>query len=395
VIHASGKYILPGFIDVHNHGSAGFDASFGTYDLGTGQFDSSERAYKNGLEKALKSYLKAGVTKVVLTSMAAPLDQLKDSFGHLKDFLQRDGYLSELVYGINLEGTFLKDPVYAGAQNPKYFFDVDEKVVNSLQVASGGSLRIVNIPPEHGEKGYKLTRKLKDLGIVVAGGHSAAYGDEYKKAIGEGLNLAVHFLNGPSRSNSKSFRSGGAVEAMLRSDRVFLEIICDGYHVDPSYVRDVIARKGFERVIMITDSMFANGMAHLEQFELFGLQGAVHKSREYLQVLGSENTLFGSVLNSNVGFSNVILWLTQEMEGTWHRTHKALPLNDALLQASAMFSSNPAKLLGIFDSGKGQKGTGSVEVGKSADLIVADLKADKLSISHNLLKGTVHETKNL
>ncbi len=390
-INASGKYILPGFIDIHNHGSVGFDASFGKYNIDTDTFNNSEQAYKEGLKEALDFYIKTGITKVLLTTMAAPLSQLCNSLKYIKNFLHENPVYKNLVYGINLEGSFLKDPVYAGGQNPKYFYDVSQHLIDKLQAASGDFLKIVNIPPEHGEKAYKLTKKLKDSGIIVACGHSAAYGDEFALAVDAGLNLAVHFLNGPSRSNSKSFRNGGAVELMLRSDEVFLEIIGDGYHVAPSYVRDAIARKGYERVIMITDSMFANGLPGLEHFRLLGLQGVVSKNKEYLQVIGAENTLFGSVLKSNISYQNVISWLTCQMEGTWHREHKGLSVNEALVKASIMFSANPAKLLDIYNSTQNRPGTGTIEVGKSADLIVGELEKGKLSIAHTFIKGTAYK----
>ncbi len=390
IIKAEGKYVLPGFIDIHNHGSAGFDASFGMYQEKTDSFDASEQVYKNGLKATLDFYINMGATRVLLTTMAAPLDKLCVTLGYIKSFLYDHPKYKKLVYGINLEGSFLKDPVYAGAQNPKYFCEPNQKIIDVLQEASGNLLKIVNVPPEHGKKGCELTEELIKKGIVVAGGHSAAFGDEFLEAVDAGLNLAIHFLNGPSRSNSKSFRMGGAVEVILRSDAVYLEIICDGYHVDPSYVRDIIARKGHERVIMITDSMFANGLPNLERFELLGLKGAVSKNKQFLQVLGSENTLFGSVLKSDVGYANVLSWLTRSISGTWHRMHKALSFHEALIQTSVMFSTNPAKLLGIYENTDIQPGTGSIEVGKSADLLVADIEMDKLSITRNMLQGTVY-----
>ena len=389
IIKAEGKYVLPGFIDIHNHGSVGFDTSFGTYQAKTDSFDASEQVYKNGLKAALDFYINMGATRVLLTTMAAPLDKLCVTLGYIKSFLDDHPKYKKLVYGINLEGSFLKDPVYAGAQNPKYFCEPKQEIIDVLQEASGNLLKIVNVPPEHGKKGCELTEELIKKGIIVAGGHSAAFGDEFLQAVDAGLNLAVHFLNGPSRSNSKSFRMGGAIEVMLRSDKVFLEIICDGYHVDPSYVRDVIARKGHERVIMITDTMFANGLPDLERFELLGLKGTVSKNKQFLQVLGSENTLFGSVLKSDVGYANLLSWLTRSIPGTWHRMHKALSFHEALIQTSVMFSANPAKLLGIYEKADTQPGTGSIEVGKSADLLVADIGVDKLSISHTLVQGKI------
>ena len=373
VIDAQGKYILPGFVDIHNHGSAGFDFSFGKYDTQKDAFDDSDQAILTGLESALSFYKSRGTTKVLLTSMAAPLDKLKNSFSHLKNYLSAESPNSTIVAGINLEGTFLKDPTYAGAQNTKYFYPISKDTIDQLQVASGNLLKIVNIPPEHGEEGNQLIEYLVKLGIKVAGGHTGAYGDEFSAAVDSGLCLSVHFLNGPSRRFTKSFRQGGAEEIMVKSDKVSLEIICDGYHVDPAYVRDIIARKEIERVIMITDSMFANGLDDLKQFSMFGLTGAVSQNRQYLQMLGSEDTLFGSVLSPNTGFQNVLNWLTTEMTGVWKRHHDAYSLQDSLVMAAKLFSSNPARLINI-DQPDNSPGTGSIEVGKYADLIIADIK---------------------
>ncbi|NND35120.1 MAG: amidohydrolase family protein [Saprospiraceae bacterium] len=391
IIEAEGKYVLPGFIDIHNHGAAGFDFSFGKYDLAHDTFDQGESAFRSGLENALQFYYQHGVTKVLLTTMAAPLDILEQAFKQLKEYLENKYPYYQIIGGINLEGTFLKDPVYAGAQNPKFFYEVDVGIIEQLQDASGGLLKIVNVPPEHGEPGLKLIEKLSHDRIIVAGGHTAAYGDEFNAAVDHGLSLSVHFFNGPSRSSSKSFRMGGAEQIMLKSDKVSLELICDGYHVDPAYVRDAIARKEADRIIMITDSMFANGLPHLEKFSLFGLQGAVSSNKKYLQMVNAEDTLFGSVLSSQQGFSNLLNWFTREITGVWHRNHPALSLDQSIILASRLASGNPARLLGIFENNE-EPGTGSLAPGKAADLILADIRQDtdvSFEIKKVVVKGQV------
>ncbi len=372
-IDLNGKFIIPGFVDIHNHGASGFDFSFGRYDLEKDSFDNSDESFLEGIEHALKHYYQHGVTSVLLTTMAAPLQRIEHSFSRLKTYLQMEMPYHSLIKGINLEGTFLKDPHYAGAQNPKFFYKIDARIIHRLQKVSGNLLKIVNVPPEHGEQGLELTRLLRKNNVVVAGGHTAAYGDEFLAAVAAGLSLSVHFFNGPSRSSAKGFRSGGAEEIMLKADEVFLELICDGYHIDPAYVRDAIRRKENSRIIMITDSMFANGLKELNQFELFGLGGAISDNGEYLQLVGSEDTLFGSVLCSDQGFQNVVHWLTTEMPGVWYRKHPALSLEDALCAASAFASSNPARLMGVFETKTDRPGTGSIEVGKWADLIVVNI----------------------
>ena len=84
-IKAKGHLILPGFVDIHNHGSAGFDFSFGQYQVTSDTFLTTQEALENGLKNALDFYLSKGVTKVYLTSMAAPLEKLTQAFSQLND----------------------------------------------------------------------------------------------------------------------------------------------------------------------------------------------------------------------------------------------------------------------------------------------------------------------
>ena len=375
LISGTGKYLLPGFIDIHNHGAKGFDVSLGSYQADKDSFDLEKEKFHSGLKAALAYYRAHGTTRVYPTSLAASLEDLTQAFSLLSHCLDSSHFPNrDLVAGINLEGTFLKLPEYAGAQNPTYFYPASLATFERLQAASAGRLSIVNIPPEHGEEGLRLTRFLAHQGIVVAGGHTGAEADQFGLAVDAGLKLAVHFFNGPSRSSSKSFHDGGAEEAILRRDEVFTELIVDGYHIHPAYVRDTIARKEPSRVILITDSMFVNGSLTIQDFSLGGIPGTVSANREYLQVRNKADTLFGSVLCPDKGVENVLNWLTQEMTGMWYRKHEALSLNDALVQISQMASSNPARLLNIFEQEKSNSpGTGSIEVGKWGDLVLASI----------------------
>lgn len=384
VIDAEGRYLLPGFIDIHNHGAQGFDFSFGQYSVESDTFTHDGDAITSGLKAYLMHNLSTGTVLLYPTTMAAPLEVLNQSLEGLNSFLKEHEEWAELIGGVNIEGTFLKDPAYAGAQNPRFFYPPAEQVLDSFHHASGQRIKIVNIPPEHSDAGLVFTRQLTNRGVVVAGGHTAAYGDEYVAAVEAGLSLSVHFLNGPSRRSSKGFRQGGAEEIMLRADQVYLELICDGYHVHPAYVRDVIARKGVDKVIIITDSMFANRLPGLKNFSLFGLEGEVSKEADYLRVRGVEDTLFGSVLSMDVAYRNMLRWLTQPMAGVWHRHHKGQYLEEAIIHSSLMSSTNPARLLGRDDT------CGSIEIGKKAALLVAEIQHGEslnFKLEHVLFPG--------
>lgn len=398
-IDAAGKYVLPGLIDIHTNGIAGFDLTNGQYDLGRNVFASDREAYLEGLEKALRKYAERGVTRAILTSLASPVEQLKKVFGFVnaRESAVADGPWKNVFGGLYVEGTFMKMAEYSGAHNPDYFNPPSEDLFDELQDAAGGLIRIVNIVPEWDEPGLRLTEALASRGIVCAAGHTGATGNQYDLAVRSGVKLAVHFLNGPIRSSTKPFGGGGAVESVLRNRDVFAELITDGYHVDKSYAMDTIERKGPDRVVVMTDSMFTACAPGIDSFRICGIDGRVSSRREYVEVAGKANTLFGSMLTMDVAFSNILNWLTSGVEGAWRDRHEPIELEQAFLRASEMCSSNPARILGIFEPASVGTGadlsgyTGSIEAGKSADLVLAALERPdgkyRLKVEQTFVKG--------
>ena len=211
------------------------------------------------------------------------------------------------------------------------------------------------------------------------------------------MTLAIHFLNGPTGSSTKPFGGGGAVENILRDSNMFAEIIVDGYHVDKAYVMDTIKRKGFDKVCAITDSMFTAAFKGIKKIHVLGIDGTVSKNGKYLQIADREYALFGSMLTMDKAFSNLLTWLTNPIEGIWNKLHSPLSFDEAIINASALCSKNPAKVLGIYepsfkiDNAKQNTFTGSIEVGKSADIIIMDIKEInnnyKIKISNVFVKG--------
>lgn len=399
VVDCKGKYILPGFIDVHTNGIAGFDLTNGVYSLEYGNFDSGKDVYLNGLDNALKEYAKTGVTRAVLTSLASPINQLKQVFNFVDEY--KNDHINSpwkgVLEGLYVEGTFMKLIDFRGAHNPDYFYEPSIELFNELYNAAGGFIKVVNVVPEWGEPAFKLIKYLSGKNIVCAAGHTGAIGFQYEKAINNGLKLAVHFLNGPTGSSSKSLDGGGAVESVLKAQNMFVEIIVDGYHVDKSYVMDTIKRKGFDKVCAITDSMFAASFKKLKEFNVLGVNGVVSDNGEYLKIADREYALFGSMLTMDVAFSNVLTWLTTPIEGIWHAMHEPLDFEDAVIKASELCSKNPAITLGIYHPSSIQDKTllknftGSIEAGKSADIIVVGIdKKDenyRLKIDDVFVKG--------
>ncbi|MCK9279388.1 MAG: amidohydrolase family protein [Melioribacteraceae bacterium] len=389
VIDAKGKYILPGFIDLHTNGIGGFDLTNGWYDYKKESFSVSKEKYLSGIENSMKEFAKHGTTLVGFTALEAPIEKIKKIFSYIADYKNKsESILKDIFYGIYIEGVFMKDERYKGAHNPKYFFKPSIKLFDELQNAAGGHIKIVNVVPEWGKDAFNLIAYLKKKKILVAAGHTSATGDEYTAAIKNGLQLAIHVLNGPSSSSFKPFDNGGALETLLKSPQMHLEIIPDGYHVDKSYLMDILKRKGIDKCIAISDSMFVTNMKKVNEYIMNGVVGKLSKNGEFLYIAdkGNFNALFGSVLTMDKAFENLISWFMQPIEGVWNELHKPLGFADALLNASKMCSQNPASILGL-------KTTGSIAIGNNADILVTEILNNntkyKLRINKVLLKGNI------
>jgi len=365
IIDITGKYVVPGFVDIHFHGYNLFEFTSGLYDPKTETFDNSPSAYENGLNMLRKTLVRFGVTGFYVGTWASPVENLRYCFAQLYNYLSkpksRPG--AKLLGGL-LEGSFI-NPLMAGAQNPDMVLEFVKDSFDSID--DKGAIKLVNVVPDFGKAGYELIEYLTNKGVVVGAGHSNATCEQIEEAIHAGLKYFIHFTNGPTGGSYKPFHGGGAIEAVLKSDELYAEQILDGYHVNPAYIRDILKRKGADRIIGVTDCLFAAG-SQVRQFTGGGIQGALSESGEYFQVVEKPGTLFSSNLTMNRGFTNLLNWLTNDMQGIWNRRHEALQLDQALVTTAKILSTNPCVLTQM-----DKNGCGSIIDGANADLCVLDI----------------------
>jgi len=396
VISGAGLCALPGFVDIHVHGGTGLDLTCGRFDAKEKRFDASPSAYTEGFPRLMKHFARNGATRVMLATVAAPMKDLERALSHMADYVADplNGRHGARLEGALIEGTFIQKPGQAGAQNPENFRAPDRRLFERLNRAARGHISYVNIVPEFGKPAEDLARRLVELGVLVGAGHSACDADEVLRAAGNGLRVAIHFLNGPTGSSFKPFHGGNVVEAVLGSREIYAELICDGFHVAPAYVRDVIERKGIGRIIVVTDAMFVTGAQGIRSFTVMGNEGEFAPAGDYLRLKGSQQTLFGSVLTMSRAFSNLLSWLTQDMDGVWHARHRAWKLDEALMAAARACATNPAHVTGM-DRPAGSaplaRDVGTIEPGRCADLVLAGLKGKpgdwQIQVKHTFVEG--------
>jgi N-acetylglucosamine-6-phosphate deacetylase len=315
-----GRWVVPGFVDIHVHGGGG--AGYMTTDQ-----DEALRAFA--------FHRRHGTTTSVASLVTGTIDEIAAVAGSLAD-LVADGVLA----GIHLEGPFLSR-ARCGAHDPRLLRTPDPKALRLMLAAGRGTIRMVTVAPEL-PGGIDLIRQVADAGAIAAIGHTNATYVEARAALDAGASVATHLFNA---MRGVHHREPGPVTAALESDRVAVELINDGVHLDPAVVELAFRVAGPDRVALITDAMSAAGMGD-GMYPLGPMQVRVSDG---VAKLADGDSIAGSTLTLNAAVRRAVVEI-------------GIPITDAVTAAS----TTPARLLGLGDR------IGALEPGKTADLVVLD-----------------------
>jgi N-acetylglucosamine-6-phosphate deacetylase len=316
----TGYWVVPGFVDMHVHGGGGASFSAGSADEAL---------------KAVETHRMHGTTTTVASTVTGTLD----------DLARQAAVLSELVEQGDLAGLHFEGPFIArnrcGAHEPALLRDPDPADVRTLLDAARGTTRMMTLAPEL-PGGLESVALLADRGVVAAVGHTDAGHDATLDAIEAGATVATHLFNAMP---PLGHRAPGPVAALLRDERVTVELIDDGTHLHPAALGLACAVAGPDRVALITDAMGAAGMGD----GIYPLGPMEVEVREGVARLVEGGSIAGSTLTLDRAFRRAV-------------TVDGLPVETVVRALSA----NPARVLGVADR------VGSLETGKDADLVVLD-----------------------
>ncbi len=333
VIDAGGKYVAPGLVDMHIHGFLGADVSDGD---------------KDGIQKMAEGIIKNGVTAWCPTTMTVSKAEIEAAFDAVRELKNSGEYYGSRILGVNSEGPFI-NAAKKGAQAEEHILKPDADFIKK----HSDVVKLFTVAPEVDGALECIERVTKETDVLVSMGHTDANYDEAMKGIEKGVGHTTHLFNAMT---ALSHRSPGVVGAALSED-VSVELIADTFHVNKGLF-GLIAKAKEDKLCLITDCIRAGGMPDGD-YTLGGQP--VHK--EGIKCLMPDGTIAGSVLNLNEAVRN--LYENTKLE---------------IYEAVACASLNPAKAL------KEDAEIGSLEVGKRADIIIAD---EKFNISMTILGGEI------
>ena len=337
VLDASGCYVIPGLVDVHFHGAVGEDFSDAT---------------PEGLQKIADYELSQGVTYICPAGMTLPEDQLTAICRNTAAHRRHNAGGAEVV-GAHLEGPFLC-MAKKGAQNGDFLHDPDVPMLERLQAAAEGCVKLVTVAPEQ-PGSLEFIKAAREMGIHVSVGHTVADYSTAKAAFEAGADHATHLFNAMP---PLAHRDPGVIGAAFDVPHVMPELICDGVHVHSSAVRAAFRLFGKERMILISDSLRATGMPDGE-YPFGGQMIEVHGNRA--TILGHPETLAGSI--------------TSLMGCLRQAVSFGIPLADAVRACTY----NPARSISIDDR------AGTLDIGKEASVVLLD--KEDLSCKAIVFKG--------
>ncbi|HET7475613.1 MAG TPA: N-acetylglucosamine-6-phosphate deacetylase [Dermatophilaceae bacterium] len=322
--------VVPGFVDIHCHGGGGASFTDGSGDAA---------------RVAAAAHLAHGTTTVVASLVTDTVDRLA---GHLAALapLVDEGVLA----GLHLEGPWLS-PRYAGAHDRGLLTAPRAADIERLVAAASGTLRMVTLAPEL-PGGIPAVARLAELGVTPAVGHTDATYAQAREAVAAGARMATHLFNA---MRPLHHREPGPALALLEDQRVHVELVADGVHLHPAYVRNAAAATP-GRFLLVTDAMAAAAAAD-GRYALGPMLVEVRDGRATLVATGA---IAGSTLTMAGGLRYAV-----QVAG--------VPLAEAVAAATA----RPAAALGL-------AGVGHLEPGALADLVVLD---DDLAVTRVLRRG--------
>ncbi|QDS91488.1 N-acetylglucosamine-6-phosphate deacetylase [Roseimaritima multifibrata] len=340
IVDLAGRYLTPGFIDIHVHGGSGADF-----------MDGDPRS----IRQAAAAHLTRGTTTLfptTTTGAPAEIQKMLSACQQVADVSTAKPAELEVPHipGIHLYGPYFADDKVGchdkgGRRDPaveefQHYFET-------------GFVRVATCAAElPGAKAFYQMAAAHDC--LVTCGHSNSSWSEMQSAFDAGMRHVDHFWCAMSSVPSLRTRfqvpmQASMTEFVLMNKAMSTEVIADGWHLSPELLEFAYQMKGPERLCLVTDANRALGMP----------------AGEY--IFGNQDSGSPIYSDGNVGWSSDRTSLASSIVGMDHMVRHFKNSTTAPVEhVIRMATLTPAERVGIDHE------VGSVQAGKRADLLVLD-----------------------
>jgi len=340
VLDLCGKFLAPGFVDLHIHGALRRD----TMEASTDAFQVICRFHATG-----------GTTSLALTTVTAAAPKITAVLEAVAA-LDPNATGGARILGVHIEGPYFSKEK-PGAHPLELIRNPNPEEYGAWLKYKERITQMTLAPELPGA--LELIEALERHGIRASGGHSDAWDEDAAAGFACGMRQVTHTFNCMSGARRRgAFRVAGLLEFAMGEPEILCELIADGYHVSPTLMRALYRAKGVDGIALVTDAGAGAGLAEGESFTLGEIQGVVAG--------GVALTADGKALCSSVSQMNQLVKTMVEK------------VDVPLFEAVKMATLNPARALGLEDQ------IGILTEGALADLVVFE---EGLSVAMTFVNG--------
>ena len=336
----AGRFLAPGFIDMHIHGALRRDAM---------------EATPEAFAAICQFHATGGTTSLALTTVTAPaaaITAVLEAAGKIDPNATGGARL----LGIHIEGPYfsLEKP---GAHSPELIRNPQPAEYEPWLKHRDRITQMTLAPELPGA--LPLIEALVSAGIRASGGHSDAWDEEAAAGFAHGMRQVTHTYNCMSSARRRgAYRAAGLLEFAMGEPEILCELIADGFHVSPTLMKALYRAKGAAGIALVTDAGGGAGLAAGETFSMGEIHGVVDGG---VALTADRKALCSSTSRMNQLVRNMV----EQVD---------VPLFEAVRMATL----NPARALGLDEE------IGTLTAGARADLVVLD---DTLEVAMTFVDG--------
>lgn len=340
VMDLNGRFLSPGFIDLHIHGGLHRDTM---------------EATPEAFAAICQFHATGGTTALALTTVTAPAVNIQAVIdAAAKTDPNTTG--GSRILGIHIEGPYFSKEKPGAHPLDLIRHPSPEEYEQWLRHPH--LITQMTLAPEL-PGAIPLIEALSAKGIRASGGHSDAWDEEAAAGFAHGMRQVTHTFNCMSSARRRGpFRAAGLLEFAMGEKDILCELIADGFHVSPTLMRALYRAKGRDGIALITDAAAGAGLKQGETFEIGEIHGVVDGG---VALTADRKALCSSVARMN----DLVRVMVEQVD---------VPLCEAIQMATL----NPARALGL------EHKIGALEKGLLADLVALN---DDLSVHMTFVQG--------